>query len=147
MKQIAALIVAGTLTGCATFTQGTEQTMTVNSAPSGASCNINREGAKIAKVAKTPETIVVPKSVHSLNIQCRKSGAGEATKIVKSTLNPALAGNIKIGGVVGAAVDAASGAMNDYPKSVTVVFPGYKKKSKPESKPKTKPKKPGDPIS
>ncbi len=129
------LAVAFFLGGCATITQGTEQVVAIDSTPSGASCDLKREHMVIARVSKTPQTVVVPKSIKTLNVTCAKAGIGRATATLESKINPMVAGNILIGGLFGGVVDSASGAMNKYPTTLNVVFPGYwapEPKTKPE---------------
>ncbi len=140
---IMALVVS--LGGCATIINGTEQPVAVHSNPIGAQCALTREGATIANVKSTPESVIVPKSLSDVLVSCEKPGVGKATALLKSTINPIVAGNIVAGGLIGGAVDAASGAMNDYPKSITVNFPGYGPPPEPKDKKKRKPE--GPPIS
>ena len=49
------------LSGCATITKSSTQSVTINTRPSGAECHLNREGALIAVVNPTPGTISVEK--------------------------------------------------------------------------------------
>ena len=128
VKLIATVAVAINLAACATVTKGTKNEVSITSTPSeasvvmtdvagkyeGASCttpcsaNLTRKGSYKTVVSKegyTPyEIVVVPKI----------SGTGAA----------GMAGNVLIGGIIGAGVDAATGAMNDLspnPLNVTLM--------------------------
>ena len=107
------------LGGCATITQGTTQLVQINSAPQGADCRLTREGQLLTNV-KTPQSVTVPRSVHNVNVACQLPDGRKGHAVLKTTLTPMVAGNILIGGVIGAGVDAASGAMNEYPNAITV---------------------------
>ena len=110
--------------GCATITQGTEQIVAVKSNPSGALCTLSRSGTTIATVPNTPQHVMIPKSIHDVHVSCTKPGFVKATALLPSQVDAMVAGNLIIGGVVGAGIDAASGAMNKYPKEILIQFPG-----------------------
>ena len=107
------------LGGCATITQGTTQLVQVNSAPQGADCRLTREGKLLTNV-RTPQSVTVPRSVHNVSVACRLPDGRQGHAVLKTTLTPMVAGNILVGGLIGAGVDAASGAMNQYPDAITV---------------------------
>ena len=134
------------IAGCATITQGTDQTLAVNSQPPGAACTLTREGAVIAEVANTPGSVSVSKSTHGIVVDCDKPGYFGST-VLKSELNAATAGNVVIGGLIGIAVDAASGAMHKYPQSVLVPLQQIEKSEKRKPKRKRRRKPDGRPVS
>lgn len=109
--------------GCATITQGTTQLVQVNSTPQGANCRLTRESQLLTEV-QTPQAVTVPRSVHDVNVACRLPDGRKGNAVLKTTLTPMVAGNILVGGVIGAGVDAASGAMNEYPNAITVDLRG-----------------------
>ena len=116
-------LVSLALQGCATITQGTDQKMTVNTDPQGATCKLERDGGQIAVVSPTPGTADVEKSKDDIVIDCTKKGRQSAQRTISSNFEGMTAGNLIVGGIVGLGVDAASGAMNEYPSEVTVVLP------------------------
>lgn len=134
------------IAGCATITQGTDQTLAVNSQPAGAACTLTREGTVIAEVANTPSSVSVSKSTHGITVDCDKPGYFGST-LVKSELNAATAGNVLIGGVIGIAVDAASGAMHKYPQSVLVPLQPTEQFEQRDRRPKRRRKPDGRPLS
>ena len=109
------------LTGCGTITRGSKDVLIIESEPSGASVTTSvglqgttpatfqlpRKGALVVTIAKEGyETATV-------NVVPRVAGAGGA----------AMAGNVVMGGLIGAAVDAGTGAMYDLkPNPVHVVL-------------------------
>lgn len=107
----AALLVATSLSACATVTRGTKQKYEITSEPSeanvalsiGEKCvtpcklKLKRKEAFVATVSKDGY------ETQQVNVQSKFSGGGAA----------AGAGNILLGGFIGAGVDASSGALNN----------------------------------
>jgi len=112
----AAMLILG---GCATVTRGTTDQVQMRSAPSGAIAT-----ASMGQSCTTPCTITVGRkdefSVHfekpgfisqDVQVKTQASGPGQA----------ALAGNLIVGGIVGLATDASTGATLDHvPNPVSV---------------------------
>lgn len=116
----AAAAAALALAGCASIIEGTTQTINVTTAPEGARCEFHREGKIIGVMESAPGALVVEKLKHDITLKCRKSGYKESSQTLKSGTEGAVLGNIIMGGVVGWAVDSASGADNKYPENVHV---------------------------
>ncbi len=70
----------------------------------------------------TPGTVMVSKSSADLSVTCTKDKVSSNPAIVKSSSNVNIWGNILLGGPIGAAIDAGTGAGFDYPPTVSVVF-------------------------
>lgn len=111
-----------TLSACATVTKGSNQGLTVTTDPVGASCLLTRDGTAIAAVGPTPQTANFDKGASSISLTCRKEGYIDANLVIESEFQEMTLGNILIGGIVGIAVDAASGAMHKYPTSVNLTL-------------------------
>ncbi|TWT10181.1 hypothetical protein [Reyranella sp. CPCC 100927] len=112
------------LASCATVAGGTSQDIVVETDPPGAACTVARgtEGA-IGSVASTPGKLTVKRRKEALQVTCTRAGYDQTAEIVDSKLRGATIGNIiLLGGLLGVAVDAASGANNDYPDSVLVIM-------------------------
>lgn len=109
-----AAAVAGTVTGCASITKGTTQTITLDTpgAP-GSNCTLASEGIG-SKTLITPGSVVLDKSQHAIAVTCKKECYQDGVGVISSSTETMTAGNLIAGGVVGLAVDAASGAMNKY---------------------------------
>ena len=96
--------------GCATVTRGTNDVLLVNSTPSGAQVKMS-DGQTCDG---TPCSFKVPRK-SELNVlltkdRCRPRQV-RVTNRVASGGGAAMAGNVLVGGLIGAAVDANSGAM------------------------------------
>lgn len=110
----AAVAVAFSLAGCASITKGTTQAVAIDTpgAP-GATCTLTSEGIG-SKVVQTPASLVLDKSQHNVAVSCKKECFQDAVGVIPSHTENMAVGNVLVGGVVGLAVDAASGAMNKY---------------------------------
>lgn len=110
------------LTGCATVIAGTSQDIRIVSDPPGAECRIARDGVALAVVA-TPGSANVPRSKRDLTISCSsKSGMPDVVETIPSVMHAGTIGNVIAGGLIGVAVDAASGANNNYREMTFIVF-------------------------
>jgi len=113
MKLLTALFAAALLCGCATITRGTTQAFTVETTPSGATVatsnglNCPSTPCTFARVDRESTfTVTVSKpgyrtSTHTVTHQTAGSGSA------------GMAGNILLGGVIGAAIDGNNGATQD----------------------------------
>ena len=108
--------------GCATVTTGPRQTLRVTTQPPGASCKITREATQLGVVDPTPGTVDIEKGSTGIWIACGKAGHLPASAEAAAQFQGMTFGNVLLGGLVGLAVDAASGAMFFYPDSVHVVL-------------------------
>jgi hypothetical protein len=57
-----------------------------------------------------------------VQITCTRDGYEPTTEIVDSKFSGATVGNVLLGGLIGIAVDAASGANNNYPERILIVM-------------------------
>lgn len=102
------------VTGCATITKGTTQSVTLNTpGAAGAACTLS-SNAIGTKVVTTPAAIVLDKSADSITVVCKKECFQDGVGVIASNTETMAAGNLLVGGIVGLGVDAASGAMNKY---------------------------------
>ncbi len=122
MREIAVLAVLIVLSGCATVMEGTGQSVSINSDPSGALCKVSREGGTLGDVSSTPGSIHIDKSKNDLSVTCQKAGFQTATIAQSPHFVGTTFGNIILGGLVGAAVDAATGADYVYPDNIHVAL-------------------------
>lgn len=122
-RLIPVLALAALLPACATITTGTTQNVTVVTEPAGAACTLSREGATVAMVNPTPGTAIISRSHRDIAVSCSMAGRQNATATLTSQLQAMTAGNVLIGGVIGIAVDAASGASARYPENIALTLP------------------------
>ena len=109
-------------TGCATITKGTNQTVTVDTDPSGATCTLTREAKTLAVVNPTPGSVSIGKSSVPITVVCKKVDFLDAAGTLTSQFQAMTFGNVLFGGLIGVAVDAASGATHEYDPIVTITM-------------------------
>jgi len=117
-----AVFAVGLTSGCATITKGTSQTVTVATDPSGAACTLTRDAKALAVINSTPGSIPISKDSGTITVICKKADYQDAAGTMASQFQAMTFGNILFGGLIGVAVDAASGAMNEYPPMVTITL-------------------------
>ena len=119
LKLIALLCAGMALTSCATVFRGAHQKLQVISTPSGANVNLSSgetgvTPATFLKNRRDSFQVTVSKPgyiTQMVTVESRASGSGVA----------ATAGSAVVGGVIGVAVDAGTGAWNSlYPNPVSV---------------------------
>jgi hypothetical protein len=108
------------LAGCATIVEGTDQTVSVHTEPSGAECRLTRGGTLVGVINPTPGSVNVDKSRREISVSCEREGYRNAVGILDSDFQATTLGNLIIGGIIGVGVDAASGAMNEYDESIII---------------------------
>ena len=112
MRILIAAVAALSLSGCATVTRGTTQEFTITTVPAGASVSTSNG----FQCPSTPCTLKMPRRP-GFTVEVSLPGYQTQTLTVESSMSggggAALAGNVIIGGVIGAGVDATSGALND----------------------------------
>lgn len=126
MKIAAVVVLASVaLTGCASIVNGHNQVISVEARHKGqpvvgAACTlVNPKGTFYVS---TPGTVTIHRSYDDLNVKCEKDGVEPGLASVKSSTKAMAFGNILFGGVIGAAVDAGSGAAYDYPTLISVIL-------------------------
>lgn len=135
IRAVLALTVLCILSGCATILSGRTQTITVNSNPPGARCELVREGNVVGSVESTPGAVTLVKTKHDIDVVCKKGGFVEAKEFAKSGTEGSVFGNIILGGGIGWAIDSAAGTDNKYPEVVTVNLVPASSSAMPVTKP------------
>jgi hypothetical protein len=108
------------LAGCATLMTDDHQSIVVKSDPPGATCQVREGGTVIGTIAQTPGTVYVGKSRHDIAIDCSRFGYYPGAAVLQPNFQNWTFGNILYGGNLGLLVDTSSGAINEYPRIVTV---------------------------
>lgn len=121
VAQTLALVgLSAVLPACATVTRGTTQQFTVQSTPPGARASTSNG----FQCDATPCTFRMPRK-DAFAITISHPGYASQTHAIESKISggggTAMAGNILIGGLIGAGVDTVSGAMNDLTPNPLVV--------------------------
>jgi hypothetical protein len=112
------------LQGCASIVSGDNQPVSVvavdkeGAQVKNASCSLsNDEGTWYLY---TPGSVTVSRSAEALTVICNKENFDPGTVTVDSGVKAMAFGNLIFGGIIGAAIDAGSGAAFDYPPSIAV---------------------------
>jgi hypothetical protein len=106
------VIAAASLSSCATITRGTKEVFAVDSTPQNAAVQLST-----GQSGQTPASFKVPRR-ESLHVTISKDGYKTRQITVPSQISGgggvAMAGNVLLGGLIGAGVDAGTGAMYDH---------------------------------
>ena len=123
MNRTATLVASLLCTGCASILAGRSETITIETNPPAAACELTREGRIIGTVNPTPGAVMVLKTKHDITLTCKKDGYQDVTDYLHSGTEGATFVNILAGGVIGWGIDSAAGADNKYPdiKVVTLL--------------------------
>ena len=108
------------VTGCASITTGQNQSLSVETPGClAATCKLSNDKGTWY-VSSTPGTVTVQRAYGDILVACEK-GEYKAVPVSVASATKAMAfGNIIFGGVIGAAVDAGTGAAYDYPPTIAV---------------------------
>jgi hypothetical protein len=120
--RLLAIILLGALAaGCATATSDPESTTRIESDPSGATCTLDNDRG-FRKEIVTPASVVLHRDLAPLSIACSAPGHASVREEFKMDGNAMVLGNILIGGIIGIAVDAASGAAQKFPDQASILL-------------------------
>ncbi len=119
-RRLPLLLLLASLPGCATIVHGNSQNLTVTTNPPGAACRLEREGVALGVVAPTPGTVRIEKSKNDIVVTCTRDGFDATTRRHASEFGGTTFGNVIVGGLIGVAVDAASGANFPYHPEVVL---------------------------
>jgi hypothetical protein len=113
------------LGGCASITGGSQQSVSVETRQetaqvSGAACEL--VNAKGKWFITSPGSVQIQRSNDDLQVTCNKPGLEAGRASVVSIVKPGMIGNFFFGGIIGVAIDHASGAAYDYPNMIQVMM-------------------------
>ncbi len=112
------------LCGCASISGSRNQAINLHTSCegtpiSGASCSITNDSG--TWYTKTPAAIFIRRSGGDLVVICKKDQL-QASATFRSSSSSGMWGNVLAGGLIGAAVDAGTGAGFDYPNPMNINF-------------------------
>lgn len=113
LKLLPALVALAFATGCMSMVRGTTEEVRLQSAPSGASVLVAKDGATVAECNSTPCMLVLKRKSAPYMVTFFKEGCQDhvLTLTREHATGKGLAGNLLgAGGLIGMGVDAASGA-------------------------------------
>jgi hypothetical protein len=124
-KMIVFASVSLLLTGCASVLNQDKQAIYVQTGCQGMSIPAQcvAENARGRWRFVTPAQVVVNRDMSSLRVTCHSPFVGSHTVQARAGLQPSMAGNLLVGGLVGAAVDVASARGLQYAAQIDLVFP------------------------
>ncbi|HWD27689.1 MAG TPA: hypothetical protein VG387_11020 [Rhizomicrobium sp.] len=129
------------VSGCATVIEGTTQSIAVTSMPrAGAKCTLS--SSEGTYYVTTPGNAIVHKTKNDIAVDCTHEGYQDAHVVVSPHFNYVTFGNAILGGLIGVAVDAATGSDFNFPSAVNVTLvpvPGAAAMPQEETAPAAKP--------
>jgi len=109
-----ALLLCVSVSGCATVTSGTTDTIRINSVPPDAAVTLAGQSYR------TPVTLTLSRT-RSYDVTIQKDGLLEARRVISRVGNSISTGNLLVGGVIGIMADQSSGAaFRLYPTELNV---------------------------
>ncbi len=114
LKKVASfLVISGMLTSCATMTRGTKEALVIETEPAGAKVTVSVNGEGGDRICYTPCSMVLSRKA-TAKVKIEKEGYQTINATVVSAVCSegalGMAGNLIAGGVIGAGIDAISGA-------------------------------------
>ena len=114
------------LSGCASITQGTSQTMIFNLEPKEVTCVASRDGdGQIGRITQSNNSLIVSRDKDDIVVECAAMGYIPKTvrlvslSTAKKSIGMDYAGLILLGLTVG---DAVTGALWKYPESTNIAL-------------------------
>lgn len=111
MRLCGVLLCAASLSACATVTRGTRQAYVIETDPPGANVSLST-----GQTCVTPCALRLPRK-HGFTAHITRDGYEPVEATVVSGISggggAAMAGNVILGGLIGAAIDGSNGSMND----------------------------------
>lgn len=115
----AVAVVGLQLSACASIIKGSTASVAITTPPvQGATCVLSSPEGNWQ--ITSPSSVTISRSKHDVQVRCTKEGYQDAAAVIPSTFEGWTLGNLIFGGVVGVGVDAATGALNDYPNAFQV---------------------------
>jgi hypothetical protein len=118
------MVIACSISGCATVLSGIDQEIAVTTNPPGAACELIRSGETIASVPATPATALVRKTKDDIKLICKKDGYISTEATLVSGADSKTYANMLFGGwgLVLWGLDSIAGSDNSYPKAPSLTL-------------------------
>ena len=122
MGKLAVLTISSVVffSGCATITQGTQQSISFKLEPKDTICEVSRVGdGKLGRLSTSSSTLFVGKDKDDIIVVCNASGYEQSTtKVVSGATGAGVTGVLIDFGIT----DMITGAMYRYPEEVTIAL-------------------------
>lgn len=131
------LLAAYVLTGCASITGTTNQSVSVQTREmsgkevAGAACELTN--SKGTWFVTTPGSVSIHRSNDDMQATCRKDGFDPGRAAIVSETKGSMFGNIIFGGGVGALIDHNNGSAYEYPTLIQIVMGNFTKIEPPKA--------------
>lgn len=124
-KMIVIAVLSFLMTGCASVMNQDTQVIQVRSGCNGMSIPAQcvAENARGRWRFMTPTQVSVSRDMSPLRVTCHSPFVGTHAVQSRAGLQPAMVGNLLVGGLLGAAVDVASARGLHYASQIDLVFP------------------------
>ncbi len=106
--------------GCASVVSDDESTTYIGTNPENARCELH--GQDFTRVVNTPASLHLPANSAPMTIACRAEGYFLTTEELDTEADGWILGNLLFGGIIGIAIDAASGAGQKFPPQISIVL-------------------------
>ena len=124
IKRIALLGAVVPLCACATVTRGKNEAMVIQTTPPGAQVTLDNDKMDEPVTCTTPCSVKMPRK-RGFDVTIEREGYETVETAIGTQVSgggtAGMAGNVLLGGVVGAVVDGTSGAMNEFKPNPLVV--------------------------
>ena len=108
------------LPACSSVLDPSEQPVTIFTDPPGAYCVLSRSGATVGVIPTSPGLLHVDNSRRDISVRCSKALHEVETAVLAASRRGLSIGQIAVKGAIGLAFDAGTGAIHEYPSSITV---------------------------
>lgn len=128
IQKTLAVVLALSLTGCASILSKSEYSVSVQSSPSGAEITIIDERGSIVHKGTTPTIVTLKASTGFFNgadytVKAKLANGETSTTSIRSEIDGWYIANVLFGGIIGLLiVDPATGAMYKLPESAVLSF-------------------------
>lgn len=115
-------VVAATvlLSGCASVVSDNDTTTYIHTVPETARCDLR--GEEFERVINTPGSISLPSKAAPVSVTCTAAGYKPTNATLDTSVDGWIFGNIILGGIIGAVIDAGRGAGMRYPEELEVIL-------------------------
>lgn len=122
VKKLMLMLLAGSAlghAGCASILTGDSEDIYITTGKdTGAKCTLSNNRGSWT-VASTPGTVNIKRSISNLIVNCDKNKL-HGSRSIGTSIKSAAAGNLILGGPIGAGIDASTGAAFDYPDHIDI---------------------------